>query len=166
MALFGRSAPWRDLVDLGRHEKALAAARTPTGWVVATTTALWLPERSGMVRLGWETIENASWDRDAAALSVRQAALLGGRPRRWSVRMDDERDLLLVIKERVRSTLVTTRRVGLASGGQATVVARKPPESDELTWSVSLGEGVDLDDERTRSEIESALAALRADLGR
>lgn len=166
MRLFGRPAqPWREVVDLAKHEKALAAAQTPAGWVVATTHALWLPERTGMARLGWETIDNATWDRDLAALSVRQASALGGRPRRWNVRMDDERDLLLVIKERVRSTLVTTRQVRLAGGGEATVVARRPPGSDELTWSVSLGDGVDLDDSDVRDEIEEALASLRAELG-
>jgi hypothetical protein len=166
MRLFGRPAqPWRDLVELTKHEKALAAAQTPAGWVVATTHALWLPERTGMTRLGWETIDNATWDSDLAALSVRQASLQSARPRRWNVRMDDERDLLLVIKERVRSTLITTRQVRLAGEAEVTVVARRAPGSDELTWSVSLRDGIDVNDPGVRGEINAALARLRAELG-
>lgn len=164
MALLGRSAPWRGLIEIAKREKALAAAETPLGWVVATTHALWLPARSGMTRLGWETIENATWDRDNAALSVRQAAPLGGRERRWTVPMQDEPDLLLVVKERVRSTVVATRQVRLDGQRSATVVARRPPGSDELTWSVSLL-GDDTMDAGTRRELEAAVALLRADLG-
>lgn len=166
MGLFGRSAqPWREEVQLDRHEKVLASAESPAGWVVATTHALWLPHRTGMTRLGWESIDNASWDRDASALAVRQADALGGRARRFAVRMDDESDLLLIIKERVRSTLVTTRHVRLDADRGATIVARRPPGQDALTWSVSLDGATDLDDPQQRQVIEQALDALRAELG-
>ena len=165
MALFGRSAPWRDLVELSKHEKALVAAETPAGWVVATTVALWLPGRTGMTRVAWELVDNASWDRDTGVLSVRESAPLGGQARRWTVRLDDERDLLLVIKERVRATVVATRHVPLLADRGVTVVARRPPGTDELTWTVSVDRGVDVDDD-TRIRIEAAVASLRAELGR
>ncbi len=166
MQLFGRSAdPWRDEVRLDRHEKVLGSARSPAGWVVATTHALWLPDRSGMTRLGWESIDNASWNRDTAGLEVLQAAELGGRPRRWHLRMDDDRDLLLVIKERIRSTVVATRQVAIAGDRGVTVVARRPPGSDRFTWAVSVDPGIDVDDAAVRAQIDEALAGLRADLG-
>lgn len=166
MRLFGRSAqPWRDEVELDRHEKVLGSAESLAGWVVATTQALWLPDRTGMSRLGWESIDNASWNRDTAALEVLQAAEIGSRPRRWHLRMDDDRDLLLVIKERIRSTVVTTRQVALDGGRGVTVVARRPPGSDRFTWAVSVDPGIDVDDSGVRAQIEDALAGLRADLG-
>ncbi len=165
MGLFGRSQPWRQGVDLAKGERALVAAQTPAGWVVATTHALWLPSRTGMTRLGWETIDNASWDRDGAVLSVRQSSRLGGRAQRWTVRMEDERDLLLVIKERVRSTLVTTRHVRLDADRGVTLVARRPPGEDRLTWAVSVDPGVDVESPAVRSRVEAELASLRAELG-
>lgn len=161
----GRSQPWRELVTIAKGERSLVAAQTPAGWVVATTHALWLPSRTGMVRLGWESIDNASWNRDVAALSVRQGAPLGGQARRWNVRMEDERDLLLVIKERVRSTLVTTRYVRLDEDRGVTLVARRPPGEDRLTWAVSVDDGVDVDSPAVRRRVESELASLRAELG-
>lgn len=166
MRLLGRSAqPWRDEVVLDRREKVLGSAQSPAGWVVASTQALWLPDRTGMTRLGWESIDNASWNRDTAALEVLQAAELGSRPRRWHLRMDDDRDLLLVIKERIRSTVVATRQVALAGERGVTVVARRPPGSDQFSWAVSVDPGIDVDDPSVRAQIEDALAGLRAELG-
>ncbi len=166
MRMLRRSAkPWRDEVEMDRHEKVLGSARSPAGWVVATTHALWLPDRTGMSRLGWESIDNASWDRDTAALEVLQAAQMGSRPRRWHLRMDDDRDLLLVIKERIRSTVVATRQVALDGDRGVMVVARRPPGSDRFTWAVSVDPGIDVDDSGVRAQIEDALAGLQADLG-
>lgn len=156
---------WRDQVDLEKGERALVAAESPSGWVVATTVALWLPERGSLTRVGWESVDTASWDRDTSALHVRQAAELGGRPRRWTVRLDDQRDLLLVIKERVRATLVTTRHVRLSDDHGVTLVARRPPGADRLTWTVSVDDGVDVHDAAVRRRIDAEMAALRAELG-
>jgi hypothetical protein len=157
--------PWRADVDLGQGERVLLARDTPSGWVVATTHALWLPDRTGLTRVGWESVDNASWDRDTSALTVRQSAVLGARPRRWVVHMDDDRDLLLLIKERVRATLVTTRHVRLDADHGVAVVARRPPGSDALEWRVSVDAGVDLDDPDVRSRIDEELRGLKAELG-
>lgn len=167
MALFRRTSDdaWRDQVDLERGERVLVAAESPSGWVVATTVALWLPDRGRLTRVGWESVDTASWDRDSSALHVRQAAELGGRPRRWNVRLDDQRDLLLVIKERVRATVVTTRHVRLSDDHGVTLVARRPPGADRLTWTVSVDPGVDVHDAAVRSRVDAELAALRAELG-
>jgi hypothetical protein len=167
VALFRRAGTdeWREHITLGKGERVLIASAVPAGWVVATTHALWLPERSGMARVGWETVDNASWNRDTAALEVLQAAALGARPRRWHLRMDDHRDLLLVIKERVRSTVVTTRQVAIDGERAVMVVARRPPGSDRFVWAVSVDSDVDVADAAVRATIEDALAGLRAELG-
>jgi hypothetical protein len=166
VALFRRTTDeWRDLITLERGERVLIASAVPAGWVVATTHALWLPDRTDMTRVGWETVDNASWNRDTASLEVLQAADLGARPRRWHLRMDDDRDLLLVIKERIRSTVVATRNVALDGERGVRVVARRPPGSDRFSWAVSVDPGIDVDDAAVRAKIDEVLAALAADLG-
>ena len=159
------SEPWRAEVDLGRGERVLLARDTPSGWVVATTYALWLPERDGLSRVGWESVDNASWDRDTSALTVRQSAILGSRPRRWVVRMEDDRDLLLLIKERVRATLVATRHVRLDADHGVAVIARRLPATGSLEWRISVDMGVDVDDPAVRSRIDDELRVLKAELG-
>lgn len=132
---------------------------------MATTLALWVPDRTGLTRVGWESIDSATWDRDRSALQVNQHAVLGERPRRWTLRLDDQRDLLLVIKERVRATVVTSRYVRLSDDGGVTLVARRPPGADKLRWTVSVDAGVDVETPGVRARIDAELAALRAELG-
>ncbi len=133
--------------------------------MVATTHALWLPDGPDLRRVGWELVDEATWSRDASTLLVREAAVLGGRPRVWRLRMGDDRDLLLVIKERVRATVITSRRVDLDGPRGVTVVARRPPGQDRLTWSVSVDAGVDVDDPAVRAAIDDTVSSVRAELG-
>lgn len=157
--------PWREHVTLVRGERVLVSAESSAGWVVATTHAAWLPDRSGLTRVGWESIDNAVWDRDASALQMWQNATLDQQPRRWVLPLDYQRDLLLVIKERIRATVVTSRQVRLTDTGGATIVARRPPGADRLTWSVSMDPGVSLQAPAVRDRVEAAVASLRAELG-
>jgi hypothetical protein len=166
VALFGRqSKPWLPLVSLERGERVLVAREATSGWVVATTRALWLPDRAGLSRVGWESVGGASWDQDSSVLLVRESGAVGSRPRTWSVRMDDHRDLLLLIKEQVRATIVASRRVPVDAKRGVTLVARRPPGSTGLTWEVSVDPGVDVGDEDVRALVESRLQELKAELG-
>ena len=168
MAWFRRSSVPAEVDEQVRREageRVLAAAPASAGWVVATTHALWVPDRSGMVRLGWESVDNASWDRHEEVLTVVQAAPVDGRPRRWLLRMPDAGELLLVVKERVRATVVTTRWVGVSGDRGVTIVARRPPGTDRLTWTVSVDAGLAMDEPTARARVEEALATLRAELG-
>ena len=108
MAWFRRSGVPPEVDEQVRREpgeRILAAAPATAGWVVATSHALWVPGDSGMVRLGWASVDSASWDRDEEVLTVVQAAPVDGRPRRWLLRMADAGELLLVVKEQVRATV-------------------------------------------------------------
>lgn len=168
MAWFRRSSlpqEVRDALALVPGERVLAAAQTPDGWLVATTDALWLADRAGPSRLGWESVDTATWDRDAAVLTVVRAAGLGQRTRSWRVRVDGDRDLLLVVKERVRATVLTSRRVSVDGRRGATVVARRPPRGDDVTWAVAVDPGIDPDDVLVRAAVDQAKAELRRDLG-
>lgn len=169
MGLFARRAALpedvREQVALGPGERLLVWAPAGGGWVVASTHALWLPVRSRHERLGWETVDSAAWSAEEGVLAVVQAAPLGGRPRRWTVRVEDARDLLLVVKERVRATVVLSRQVPLAGDRGVTIVGRRPPGSDRLAWTVSVDEGVDLAEPAVRARVEQALRAARSDVG-
>ena len=160
-----RPEPWREDVSLASGERVLLARECPSGWIVATTDALWLPERNSSVRVGWEAVDSATWDRESSTLTVRQTALLGQRPRRWVVRMNDDRDLLLLIKERVRASLVDTRHIVIDDDLGVTIVARRAPRADYLSWAVSVDPGIDVDDPDVRARIDDALRMLRRDLG-
>jgi hypothetical protein len=79
--------------------------------------------------------------------------------------MPDAGELLLVVKERVRATVVTTRWVGVSGDRGVTIVARRPPGTDRLTWTVSVDAGLAMDEPTARARVEEALATLRAELG-
>ena len=169
MAWFRRTsvpAEVDEQVEREPGERVLAAAPATAGWMVATTRALWVPGPSGMVRLGWEVVDTASWDREQEVLTVVEAAPVDGRPRRWLLRVPDAHELLLVVKEQVRATVVTSRWVPVAGDRGVTVVARRPPSTDLLTWTVSVDPGLVVDEPRTRTVMEEAVATLRAELGR
>jgi hypothetical protein len=155
----------REQLRLEPRERVLVGAGSGSGWVVATTLALWLPGRSVPERIGWERVDSASWDRDESTLRVVEAGRPGERPRRWALRLEDARDLLLVIKERVQASVVTSQWVPVADGRGVTVVARRPPGSDRLVWSVSLDRGVDLGDSGVKSKVDEAVRRLRLELG-
>jgi hypothetical protein len=133
--------------------------------VVATTHALWVPGRSGLERIGWEEVDTASWGQDEGVLTVVQAAPLGGRARQRVLRLTDGADLLLVVKERVRATMVLSRRVDLGGGSGVAVVARRPPGSDTLTWTVSVDGGVDVTDAGVRAVVEAAVRDMKQQVG-
>ena len=166
MGLFGRQdKPWLPSVSLDKGERVLVAREASSGWVVATTRALWLPDREALTRVGWESVDAASWDRDSSVLVVHEASAVGSRPRRWSLRMEDHRDLLLLIKEQVRATIVASRRVSVDGTRGVTLVARRPPGSNRMTWAVSVDDGVDVGDERVRSLIDARMHEMKAELG-
>lgn len=169
MAWFRRTSLPREVRDeltLTAGERVLAAAQSSAGWLVATTDALWWPDRPGSTRLGWESVDSASWDRDTGILTVVPTARLGEHAPPRRIHLDDDRELLLVIKERVRATVLTSRRVFIDGSRGATVVARRPPRSDDMTWAVAVDPGVDPEDVRVRTAVEKALADLRRELGR
>jgi hypothetical protein len=154
-----------DALTLTTGERVLAAGQTSAGWLVATTDAMWMPTRDGRVRLGWELVDSASWDRDTSVLTVVPAARPDEHAHPWRLDLDDERDLLLVIKERVRATVLTSRRVLVDGSPAATVVARRPPRADTVTWAVAVDPGIDPHDDKVRIALDQATTAVRRELG-
>jgi hypothetical protein len=150
LALVGEERPLAWATDAGQD------------WLVATDAALWVPQRSRLVRIGWEHVDTLRWDRDAETLTVVEA--LADRPRTWVIRLVEPGRLPHVARERVNATVVHTRRVPLDHGA-VTLVARRPPGATHLTWTVSADPGVDVADERVSAQVDEALRVARADLG-
>lgn len=153
------------LLDGAAGERLLAwSVSVSDAPVVATDRALHLPAVAGTTRIGWERVDKAVWNRDESELTVVEA-VPGGRPRRHVVRLEEPGDLAIVVKQRVDAAVVISRRVPLDGHRGVTVVGRRPPGSDALSWTVSVERGVDLADPATRARVDAAVAEVRGEIG-
>lgn len=151
--------PVREL--LPSDERLLAWGSTLGGaFVVASNRALYLPDVGGATRVPYETVQTASWDDP-----VLNVVLVGEDGRHRLVRLDETGDLPAVVRERVTSTVLVTERVALSGAAGALVVARRPPESDDVLWQVVFDAGLDAGDPRLRADAADAVARVRASTG-
>jgi hypothetical protein len=152
---------------LAPGERVLLAARDAGGApVVATERALYHQHGSpgdGWRRIGWEQVGRVEWDAGQSALTL--TGPLPAGPSRTVLRLSGSTALVDVARERARASTLTTARVRLDARREAVVSARRQPGSDQLTWAVRFGPGVDPDDPRTMAQLDAAIAELRADLG-
>ena len=163
MALLRRRSeapePVREL--LPSDERLLAWGSTPGGaFVVASNRALYLPDVGGATRVPYETVQTASWDDP-----VLNVVLVGEDGRHRLVRLEETGDLPAVVRERVTSTVLVTERVALSGAAGALVIARRPPESDDVLWQVIFDAGLDAGDQRLRADAADAVARVRASTG-
>ena len=166
MPLFRRrEVPAEVSSALGPGERLLAwAPGTPAGYAAASDRALYLPVDGVLRRIPWELVDRAAWDRDEGRLDVTQD-VPGSRARRWSVALEGAADLAVVVHERVNATVVLSRHVEVVGRRGVTVVARRPPGTDTLTWTARVDRGVDMADPPTRKAVQSAVADVRAEVG-
>ena len=153
--------------DLG-HDKVLAAAVDRSGtWLLGTRDELvTVPVDGDPVRVPWQQVESASWDREADRLQVTEVGEFGRpRPVRHYV-LDDPGPLLPFVRERVTASVVLQRRVSVRGRLGLFVVARRAPSGDgRLTWSYELDAGLDPDDPVVRDLAARGLAAAAEELG-
>ena len=135
-----------------------------TAYVVATDRALHLPDWAGGSRVPWDLVQRASWADGVLDVSVRDSPR--ARPRRVVVRLDDERELPVVVRERVEASIEVQQHLDLEGrpGGVA-VAARRVSDTGELRWSLSFDPGLDGRDPALRAQAQQALAELRGALG-
>jgi hypothetical protein len=158
---------------LSRGEKVLAGVQARSGdWLLGTRDALVVVPSldpavvSDAVRIPWETVERADWNRDEGRLVVAEVGEYGGpRPQhRFSV--DDPGLLLEMVRERVTASVVLQRRIVLAGRNGLFVVARRAPSGGgEVTWAYEFDAGVDPRDPGVMAAAEQGLAAARQELG-
>lgn len=146
----------------------LAVAQSGEGesspWAVATDQALLLVSGAGLVqRRGWEDVDNAAWDDDERELLV--AWVDGSESTRIVLAEDAGGYLPEVLRERVQSSVVLTRRVEVRDRRGVRIVVRRIPRDGALTTQVLPDRGVSLDDPAVVPLIESAHREVRAQAG-
>jgi hypothetical protein len=155
----GRHRPARP--DLAAGERVLAAEGDGDGGsVVATTLALYhRANGSPWSRLGWEETGRVSWDArhdrlDVSDLAVRRRLTLSLPP-----------VMVALVRERVASTWLASRRLAVTDRVTALVMARRRPGSSDLVWVVALDGEVDGDEPTVRAGVLAAIHRLRVDIG-
>ena len=90
---------------LARGERVLAHAPTDDGtWLLGTRDALVVVEPVDVIRLPWETVESADWDRDAGRLEVAEVGEFGQPRPVHRFTLEDPRRLLQLVRERVTAS--------------------------------------------------------------
>jgi hypothetical protein len=147
----------RTALPLDRGEKAIAAAQLTDGsWVVATATALVGP--SG--RTLWTNVAHAQWFDEEQLLVVDPVP---GAGRSLQLRLAEPGRVPETVHERVRASIVLSRRVARPGGGGARLVARRGGGAD-LVWQVVPDAGTDLTGPGVQAAVDETLAALRSEL--
>jgi hypothetical protein len=135
-------------VKIGRT--GLASARTTYGdEVVGTRDALVFRGRE----IPWQDIFAADWDSESETLTV---VLV--EPEVLTFELVDPALLLQLVRERITSSVVLTRRVLVETPLGFTMMARRPPGGGEISFTFEYDRGLDPDEHAVR---EAALQALR-----
>lgn len=167
MRRFSRSArpPAEVLAALSRGERVLAAAESEGRWIVGTRTALIVTDDEGVVRLPWEQVQGAEWNREESKLRVTGVGEYG-RPRpSYAFALEDPRLLLQLVRERVTASIVLQRGVLVDGRRGFKVIGRRSPAGGPVSWMHEYDEGIDPDDPAVAALAEEALASARAEVG-
>jgi hypothetical protein len=171
MRIFARdAAPPADVVaraGLPGGERVLAATCARDGrWLLATRRRLVIVPADGSVEtVGWEQVEAADWSRDDDLLRVSEVGEYGARRPVHEFVLDEPGKFLPLLRERVTASVVLQRRVVVRGKQGLFVVARRVPDTGEITWAYELDPGVDPDDPEVRRLAELGLQAAAEELG-
>ena len=155
--------------------KVLAhAAATDGTWLLGTREALVVVgpldefgnRPAETVRLPWQDIETADWNREDDQLRIAEVGTFG-RSRPVHVFTLPAPGLLLpMIRERVTASVLLQRRVAVTGKRGLMVIARRPPTGrGDITWAYEFDEGVDPDDPDVREAAARGLKSAQDELG-
>jgi hypothetical protein len=121
---------------------------------------------AGRIRLAWEDVETADWDRDGDRLRVAEVGTFGETRRVHVFTVPEPGLLLQLIRERVTASVLLQRRVVVTGKRGLMVVARRPPTGrGEITWAYEFDDNVDPDDPAVREAAERGLRSAQDELG-
>jgi hypothetical protein len=168
MTRFGRKVvlpgPVRAGLTLAEGERVLAAARlVDQRWLVGTTRALHIVDAEGAgERHGWDEVAAAVWSDTASMLQVTWA----DQGRQLVLELAGDAGFLPeVIRERVESSVVVSRRIGAGGRRGVRVAVRRAGPGAPLTTQVVADRGVDLTDPELAARVAAELADLREQTG-
>jgi hypothetical protein len=157
----------RPPVEVAAGERLLAWAPLLGGeWVVGTRDALYLPG----VRLPWEQVEAADWDRDLSRLRVSEVGRWGERRAEHHLTIDESGAsadrLLQLLRERVTASVLLVRHVLISGRRGVRVVARRAPSGrTPVQWVYEYDDGIDPADPFVETALATALVEARAEVG-
>jgi hypothetical protein len=152
-------------------ERVLAWCVTADGRVVAgTRDALYagIPGAAPVetVRIPWEQVEAAEWDRDTSVLEVSEVGTWGAARPVHSFAIDQPGRLLQLVRERVTSTVVLQRHVPIRGRSGLRVIARRAPGGERrVSWVYEYDAGIDPADPAVREAADAALALAQDEVG-
>jgi hypothetical protein len=151
-------------------DKVLAATPTRDGrWLLATRrTLVAVPSAAAadpVVTIPWERVESADWSRDDDRLRVSEVGEYGERRPVHEFTIDEPGKFLPLLRERVTGSVVLQRRVVVRDRLGLLVVARRVPDTGEITWAYELDAGLDPDDPEVRRLADLGLRAAAEELG-
>lgn len=155
--------------DLPRGERVLASAPASDGsWLIGTRRFLVLvaPSAGGLlVRLPWEQVEDAAWDKDTERLTVTAIGAYGEPRPAYVFEMDDPALLLQLVRERVTASIVLQRWVAVRGRQGLTVIGRRSPAGGPVSWMHAYDRGLDPDDPEVTEIATEALAQVQSEVG-
>lgn len=146
-------------VEVAPGERVLASAPMAGGGLVAgTRDALYVDG----LRLPWEQVQAAAWDRESGILTVTEAGSTHAVRR---IPVDNPVRLLQLVRERVTASLVLQRVISLPTG-TARIVARRAGGGERaVTWTVEYDDLADPHDPAVMALVRAALVSARDDVG-
>jgi hypothetical protein len=158
--------------QLPHGEKVLAHTVATDGtWLLGTRLRLVLVEGSDpggerpVVQILWETVEDASWQREDGRLRITEIGQYGAPRPTYSFTMQDPALLLQLLRERVTASVVLQRRVLVRGKLGLTVIARRSPVGGTVAWMHAYDAGVDPTDPEVVAVAQRALEQAQAEVG-
>ncbi len=150
---------------LSRREKVLAGTQAGEGtWLLGTREALHVVPAN--LRIPWERIERADWDRDQERLVVSEVGEFGRVRPQHEFAVSEPGLLLELVRERVTASVVLQRRVLTQGKRGLRVIGRRAPASGgEVTWAYEFDRGVDPEDPAVMAAAEAGLRAAQEEVG-
>jgi hypothetical protein len=171
-----RSAVPADVLDraqLGRRTVLAEAVAADGTWLLGTREELvivppldTLPSHPDPVRLPWQDVETADWDRDEERLRVAEVGSFGIVRPVHVFSVPEPGLLLQMIRERVTASVLLQRRVVVSGRRGLMVIARRPPTGHgEITWAYEFDDDVDPDDPAVQEAAARGLRSAQEELG-